>query len=124
MSYLTFIDWLGLGAFALEVLLAVLLFLCLCGHFPLAQQQPEFNLPAGRLLLAVSVLTCAAAVLLAIGFALRRLPVPSAVIAAGLALLAAPLVLQRLPARFVDGRGGLAVLTALVAALGYVIARM
>ncbi len=123
MPSLAATDWLGLGVLALQVLVVELLVLCLSGHFPLAVQQPEFKSPAGRLLLTASVLVCALSVVLAVGFALRRLPVPSAIIAAGVALLTAPLILKQFPDRFVDGRQGLVVLGGLAAALGLVLAR-
>ena len=124
MSHLVSIDWPGLGVFSLEVFVVALLVLCLCGHFPATQRQPEFNAPFGRLLLAASVVSRAASGICAVVFALRRLPISWAVIAAGLTLLAAPLFLQRLSDRFVDGRLGLVVLGTLAAMLAYVSVRI
>lgn len=117
MSYFAILNWPGLGVFTLQVLVVALLVLCLCGHFPIAEQHSKFTALSGRLLLAASALSCAGSIVLAVAFANRRLPIPVAVIAAGLALLTAPLMLQRLPDWFVDGRRGLAVLATIGATL-------
>ena len=123
MSYFAILDWPSLGVFTLQLLVMTLLVLCLCGHFPIAGQQPKFKALPGRLLLAASALSCAGSIVVAVAFARRQLPIPVAVIAAGIALLSAPLLLQRLPDRFVDGRRGLAILGGVTGAMAYVIGR-
>lgn len=124
MAYLAAIHWPALLLFSALILVIALFALSLSGHFPVVRPGRDAQAYLTRALLVTCIIVIALVTATALGFALRLLPGPMAIIGAGTALLAAPQVLPMLPDRFVDGRRGMVVLAALAAALAWLSGRL
>ncbi len=93
--------------FAVLVLMATLQMLAASGHFPLHVRDPGMKSAPAVLLLCLSLMVTATALIAGALAAWESVPWQALVIAAGLSVLAAPVVLQQFSDRFVDGRAAL-----------------
>jgi hypothetical protein len=111
-----------LALFMAQMLVLGLYGLTVSGHFPAEFRAPSLRGTSGALLLWGTIAIAAAASVLLLVFASRRVELPFAIIGGGAMLLAAPLLLRPFPDSFVNGRRGLVTFAGLAAALSAIAA--
>jgi hypothetical protein len=116
-----------LALFVALMLVASLQALSASGHFPKASRLPAISQGSGPVVLWMSMVVTAVAVVAGIVAAWMLIPWYAAVIGGGGAILLAPLALQLFPDRIVDGKTalvGFAATAAVLAALLYWLTRL
>lgn len=108
--------------FTVLLFVASLYGLAVLGQFPRAARKAPLVEGFGPIVLWLTMVAVAIAVLVAIVAAWRLIPWYAAVIGGGIAVLVAPLALQYFSDEFVDGRSALAIFAAIASgfALGLV----
>src|SRR5262249_39320573 len=117
-------DWMALGLLVATVLLAVVYWLGVSGHFPAEFRPVKLQRGWGAFVLKGGVAAPGRAVGSAGGRGRRAVPSDAPATGAGAARLFAPILLQALPDSFVNGRRGLLVLCTGTVILAAVLWRM